>query len=221
MDTLDKISDGLIFTATLGGAGAIQLCCAAVADVQGGEIECIGDTVFIRNANEARVVLAAETTFRHKDPKAKCLSLLQNAMSQTYSQLKAEHIDEYSHLLNQVSLTLGPPNPSLNYTDKRLDTIEGKDFNDPDLFALYFQFGRYLLLSSSRPGTLAANLQGIWNEDFDPIWGSKYTININIQMNYWPAEPCNLGECHTALFDLVSRMRETGKITAGKMYGCR
>ena len=94
-----------------------------------------------------------------------------------------------------MSLSLGAIHPSQGFTDKRLEGTHSKYFDDPDLFALYFQFGRYLLLSSSRPGTLAANLQGIWNEDFDPIWGSKYTININIQMNYWPAESCNLGEC--------------------------
>jgi alpha-L-fucosidase 2 len=221
MDTLEKIPNGLMFTARMGGAGAVELCCAAMADVQGGEVECIGDTVFIRNAQQARVVLAAETTFRHKDPKAKCLLLLYNAMSRTFAQLRTEHVEEYSSHFNRVSLTLGTPNRSPDYTDKRLNASHGENFNDYDIFALYFQFGRYLLLSSSRPGTLAANLQGIWNDDFDPIWGSKYTININIQMNYWPTEPSNLGECHNALFDLVKRMRETGKVTAEKMYGCR
>jgi len=87
--------------------------------------------------------------------------------------------------------------------------------------SLYFQFGRYLLISSSRPGTLPSNLQGIWNKDYLPPWDSKYTININTQMNYWPAEVCNLSECHLPLFDLIERMRENGRRTARVMYNCR
>ncbi|HAA25710.1 MAG TPA: alpha-L-fucosidase, partial [Ruminiclostridium sp.] len=85
----------------------------------------------------------------------------------------------------------------------------------------YFQFGRYLLISCSRPGSLPANLQGIWNQDFLPPWDSKYTININTQMNYWPAENCNLAECHKPLFDHIERMREPGRRTARVMYGCK
>ena len=88
LDTLEKIRNGLLFTATMGGAGAVKLCCAATVDVQDGQVECIGDTVYVRNASQARVVLAAETTFRHKDPKAKCLSLLEGAMSLSYPQLE-------------------------------------------------------------------------------------------------------------------------------------
>lgn len=87
--------------------------------------------------------------------------------------------------------------------------------------ALYFHFGRYLLISSSRPGSLPANLQGLWNDSFTPPWDSKYTININTQMNYWPAEVCNLSECHYPLFDLLERMRINGRKTAREMYGCR
>ncbi|UUZ94232.1 hypothetical protein LJK87_06385 [Paenibacillus sp. P25] len=93
--------------------------------------------------------------------------------------------------------------------------------DDPGLIALYFQFGRYLLIASSRPGSLPANLQGIWNDEMLPPWDSKFTININTQMNYWHAESCNLSECHSPLFDLIERMREPGRRTARVMYGRR
>ncbi|KIW10724.1 hypothetical protein PV08_10023 [Exophiala spinifera] len=221
MDTLEKLPGGTLFNATSGGPGSVRVSCGAVSEVIDGEAEAIGDTVFVRGASSATIILAAETTFRNDDPKAKCLSQLQMARAQTYAELRSKHIAEYSGLFNRVRLTLGLPTNSVSSTTKRLERMQKGDFKDSDLFALYFQYGRYLLLSSSRPGTLPANLQGIWNEDFDPIWGSKYTININTEMNYWPAESCNLSECHTPLFELLGRMRENGKITAEKMYGCR
>ena len=93
--------------------------------------------------------------------------------------------------------------------------------SDPELIALYVQYGRYLLISCSRPGSLAANLQGIWNDSFTPPWESKYTINVNIQMNYWPAELLGLAECHEPLFDLIHRMLPNGRDTAREMYGRR
>jgi len=221
LDGLEKITGGTLFTVSVGGAGAIKVCCAAVTDVTGGEMEAIGDTVFVRGASSARILLAAETTFRYDDPRSKCLSRLDQAGGQSYALLRSKHIEEYSSHFNRVALNLERNESAALSTVERLEAMRKNSFGDNDLFALYFQYGRYLLLSSSRPGTLPANLQGIWNDDFDPIWGSKYTININTEMNYWPAELCNLSECHTALFDLLSRMRENGKITAEKMYGCR
>src|SRR5699024_6864740 len=104
--------------------------------------------------------------------------------------------------------------------DRRLsDAAEGKE--DPGLVKLYFDFGRYLLISSSRPGSLPANLQGIWNRDYSPAWGSKYTININTEMNYWCAEMLGMEEMHLPLFELLERMAENGERTAAEMYGCR
>jgi alpha-L-fucosidase 2 len=104
--------------------------------------------------------------------------------------------------------------------NERLELFQ-KDFSDIKLIELYFKYGRYLLISSSRPGTLPANLQGIWCNEFLPPWDSKYTININTQMNYWPAEICNLSECHLSLFEHIKRMYENGRHTAGAMYGAR
>jgi alpha-L-fucosidase 2 len=221
MDKLERTPAGFLFEVTNGGPGAVKACCAAMCDTADGEVESIGDTVFVRNATSARIILAAETTFRHNDPTAKCLSLLQAAQAQAYEQLRSRHIEDFTSLYNRVSLDLGTSDAANKSTTDRLQAMHNENVFDNDLFATYFQFGRYLLLSSSRPGTLPANLQGIWNDDFDPIWGSKYTININTEMNYWPAEVSNLSECHTPLFDLLSRMRENGKRTAEKMYGCR
>ena len=96
-----------------------------------------------------------------------------------------------------------------------------KTGSDAGLIELYFNFGRYLLISCSRPGSLPANLQGIWSKDMMPPWGCKYTININTQMNYWPADTANLSECHTPLFDHIKKMAPHGRKTASRMYGCR
>ncbi|KAJ6436108.1 hypothetical protein O9K51_11333 [Purpureocillium lavendulum] len=127
-------------------------------------------------------------------------------MSMTYSQLKEAHITEYSVLYSRVDLTFGSVASTSLYVDRRLEDLRtGTD--DADLFTLFFQYGRYLLLASSRPGTLPVNLQGIWNDDLDPIWLCQYVINLNVQMCYWPSELCNLGECHTALFDFIARLQ--------------
>ncbi len=115
-----------------------------------------------------------------------------------------------------MTLDLGSTAESRLPTNQRL-----RHPDDPALAALYFQFGRYLLISSSRPGNLPANLQGIWNDSFTPPWFSDFTININTEMNYWPAEVCNLSECHEPLFDLIDMLREPGRQTARERYGCR
>ena len=114
----------------------------------------------------------------------------------------------------------GVPPPTAPPTDLRVQALRD-GATDPHLAALFFQYGRYLLVASSRPGTQPANLQGIWNEDIEPAWGSKWTININTEMNYWPAEVCNLAECHEPLFELIDSMRPSGRRTAEVHYGCR
>ena len=119
-----------------------------------------------------------------------------------------------------MSLDLGESPAAHLPTNERIERLRnGQD--DPSLAAIYFQFGRYLLISASRPGGLPANLQGIWNASYTPPWFSDYTININTEMNYWPAEVCNLAECHEPLFDLVEMLREPGRRTARERFGCR
>lgn len=141
---------------------------------------------------------------------------LDAAATKPFATLRARHLEDHQHLFRRVSLSLGTPNTT-KPTDQRI-----KDFGaspDPSLLALYFQYGRYLLISSSRPGSQPANLQGIWNYQVTPPWSSNWTANINIEMNYWPAETTNLSECTAPLFDLIEGLSKTGAVTAQETYG--
>ena len=136
-----------------------------------------------------------------------------------YDELKADHIKRYQALFNRVVLDLGTTDAAKVPTDERLANF--RNTNDPSFVALYFQYGRYLLISSSQPGGQPANLQGIWNHSMKPAWDSKYTININTEMNYWPAERTNLSELHEPFLTMVQELSETGKETAKVMYGAK
>jgi alpha-L-fucosidase 2 len=147
--------------------------------------------------------------------------IINSAIMIGYERLKDRHLQDYKELFDRVELQL-EYNSELDRlpTNQRLARID-EDHPDNGLMMLYYQFGRYLMISGSRPGGLPLNLQGIWCKDYDSAWGSKYTININTEMNYWPAETCNLSECHEPLFDLIKRMVTSGRETAEKMYGCK
>jgi alpha-L-fucosidase 2 len=185
---------------------------------EGGHVRPEGNEVIVDGANAATLVLAAATNFRHKDPAAKCEQDLV-AAKKTYEQIRAAHIADHQRLFRRMAFRLGAPTPDLP-TDERLKRVQTGQ-TDLALEALYFQFGRYLLMASSRPGTMAANLQGIWNDQLQPSWDSKYTININTEMNYWPAEVCNLSELHEPLFDLIENARADGRSVAKNLYGAR
>jgi alpha-L-fucosidase 2 len=138
-----------------------------------------------------------------------------------YETLKERHQKDYKELFDRVKLELNSAEELDKLpTNERLARID-EEHPDHGLLMLYYQYGRYLMISGSRKGSLPLNLQGIWCKDFVPAWDSKFTININAEMNYWPAETCNLSECHEPLFDLIKRMVDNGRITAEKMYGCR
>jgi alpha-L-fucosidase 2 len=184
----------------------------------GGRVRAEADGVRVDGADAATLLLAAATSFREGDPSAAVDRTLRSA-SKPFSRLRAAHVADYQRLRRRVELTLGAPEPDLP-TDERLERVRAGSA-DPQLAALYFQFGRYLLISSSRPGTMAANLQGIWNDSLAPPWESKYTININTEMNYWPAEVTNLAELHEPLFDLLDAAREDGRRVARALYGAR
>lgn len=143
-----------------------------------------------------------------------------NAAAMPYDTLLARHVTDHRQYFRRVDFSLGSDAKADVPTDLRIKAIKGGD-EDVHLLPIYFQFGRYLLIGSSRPGTLAANLQGIWNESIDPPWGSKYTVNINAEMNYWFAEAANLSECHLPLFDLLASTHSQGEVTAREMYGAR
>ena len=174
--------------------------------------------LLVRNATQACIYLAGATANREKDPVRAVCALLEKAQEKGFDALMREHMADFSSHMSRCTLDLGEA-PDLAL-DRRLEAYRNGD-EDPDLSALYFTFGRYLLLSGGREGSTAMNLQGIWNQMFIPAWDSKYTININTEMNYWPAEVTNLSLLHESLFDLIARMVERGKETASVMYGCR
>jgi alpha-L-fucosidase 2 len=221
-EQIGKLSDrGIAIRGNCGGGGS-EFCAVLHAEAHGGAVSVIGEHLIVDRADSLTLYLAAATTFRYDDPEAECLRRVEEAVAKTYSRLKDDHQEDFGRLYDRVSFKLNSPSDDIADlpTDKRLERIREGD-EDAGIIPLYFQYGRYLLISSSRPGSLPANLQGIWNDKIEPPWDSKYTININAQMNYWHAETCNLSECHEPLFDLIERMRERGRKTAQIMYGCR
>jgi len=206
------------------GEGGIKFCAAAKAVVFGAKATAgtAGGFAIIENADAALILIAAYTTFRHNDYIEKTINKLNQVAVKPFEKILDAHISDYKKYFDRVKLTIDDNERELHLipTDKRLERLkQGKA--DNGLIALYFQFGRYLMLSCSRKGTLPSNLQGIWNNEMSPRWDSKYTININTQMNYWPAEVCNLPECHMPLFEHLERMLANGEKTAQAMYGCR
>jgi alpha-L-fucosidase 2 len=190
---------------------------------EGGKLEISGAELVVTGANAATLLLVAATDYRGGDPAATCNQYLTRA-GKPYNALKSAHLADHERLFRRVEVVFAPPvgDPAVESlpTDERLARLKNGQ-EDPGLSALYLQFGRYLLMGSSRPGTMAANLQGIWNELMAPPWDSKYTTNINLQMNYWPAEVGNLAETTGALFDLVKMSLDSGRRTAKQMYGAR
>ena len=182
-------------------------------------------TLRVENATIATIYIVAATNFvNYKDVSGNAsernLKALAAVQTKSYKQLLANHIKKYQEQYNRVALNLPKSANSGLETDKRVAAFE-KDATDLDLVGLMMQYGRYLLISSSQPGGQAANLQGVWNDNFNAPWDSKYTININAEMNYWPALIGNIAETQEPLFSMVKDLSETGAITAKQMYGCR
>jgi alpha-L-fucosidase 2 len=179
----------------------------------------------VDGANEVVLLFSAATGFRGfakapdlpaADVAARCSKRLDAAATKNYEALQRSHLADHRRLFGRVKLQLGHQ-PQDVPTDERLKAVGA--VADPALLALYFQYGRYLLITSSRPGTQPANLQGVWNQEVRPPWSSNWTANINVQMNYWPAESCNLSECHGPMFDLIQGLSQTGHETARINYG--
>jgi alpha-L-fucosidase 2 len=180
-------SSTVIYGTGSGGLKAIGAVCGAKVVSSGGTVQTIGDTILVSNATEAWVYYSARTTFYETDTRTAVLNDLTAAGTSSYQAIRAAHVADYQEFMGRVSLNLGSSTPAQrNLTSSARMADMSKDF-DPEIASLYFQLARYLLISSSRNGTLPPNLQGIWNFDMNPSWGSKFTININLQMNYWPA----------------------------------
>jgi alpha-L-fucosidase 2 len=187
---------------------------------EGGKLTVTNDGLRLENADAATLLIVAATNYRGENPTALCDKQMASVVKKKYSKLRQAHIKVHRRLMRKVSLNLGGTDRTNQPTDERLNAIKDGD-DDPQLCALYFQFGRYLLISSSRPGCMPANLQGIWNHHIKAPWNCDYHININVQMNYWPAEVTNLSECHEPFFDLVNNLRPRGRKTAKDVYGCQ
>jgi alpha-L-fucosidase 2 len=186
---------------------------------EGGRVRTEGSSLRVEGAKAVTLFVTAATVVRESSPADAVRRSIAAAMKKPFSRLRADHVADYQRYFRRVDLDLGG-GPSHLPTDERLALMR-KGAADPNLEALYFKFGRYLLISSSRPGSMPANLQGIWNDSLAPSWDSKYTININTEMNYWPAEVTNLSELHGPLFDLVDQAREDGRRVASTLYGAR
>jgi alpha-L-fucosidase 2 len=185
----------------------------------GGKVSASADGIAVEHANSATFGLVAATNYKGGDPAAVCGARAAALVKRHPPLLVDAHIGDYRRLFRRVELDLGGKDLSGTPTDERLAAMQAGG-DDPQLLATYFQFGRYLLLSSSRPGTLPANLQGMWAQGLNPPWQADYHVNINIQMNYWPAEVTNLSECHMPLFDFTEMLREPGRKTARTAYNC-
>lgn len=232
-DSIGKCDDYTIFLSGNLGKEAPEFAMCLRAKVVGGSVKTIGQSLLVEKADEVILYFGADSTFHYSeaevkewaDPQQKLveklIAHLDLVMEKDYEKVLLAHIQDYQSLYNRVSLQLKEENSiEALATDERL--LRVKDgCEDIGLSKLLFDYGRYLLISCSRPGTLPANLQGIWNKELQPAWDSKYTININTEMNYWPAESCALSECHQPLFDHLERMRIHGRKVAREMYGCR
>ncbi len=205
-----KVKDGV-----LTGNARLKL------NIKGGKVTVSGNRLHIEKADEAVIFLVAATSFVHpKDvsgnPELLCNKYLSAIGNKKFDTVKQNHIRDYQTYFNRFEIELGRSASDQLPTDQRIKAIPEK--MDNSLAALYVQYGRYLMLSSSRPGTYPANLQGIWNDKLNPSWDSKYTVNINTEMNYWAVEPLNISECHDALFRMLEEVVPSGRKVAQVHY---
>ncbi|MBO5069521.1 MAG: glycoside hydrolase family 95 protein [Roseburia sp.] len=223
-DRTGRLDACSIFMEGVQGAGGISWCVGLRAQAREGNIRVCGEHLLVKGAKRITLYLGCETSFYEKDWKRVLAEKLDRAAAMGYEAMKEAHVRDYRQLFDRVSLVLETETDEIyneNVAFPPVDQVfRARDFQD-SFVPLYFQYGRYLMISGSRPGSLPLNLQGIWNDSFEPPWGCRYTININTEMNYWPAETCSLPECHMPLFDHLLRMWENGKKVAQEMYGCR
>ncbi len=202
--------------------GQVRFEARVRVDTDGGSAVVRDGRIEVMAANAAVLYLATATSYKNyqsleADPAVLCDAVLQRIEGKSYEKILADHQTDHRALFRRVKLDLGGGHSGALPTNERLNGYQANP--DPDFVRLLYQYGRYLLIASSRPGGQAANLQGLWNDSKSPAWDSKYTININTEMNYWPAEQTNLSECHEPLFDLIDDLSITGKEVARDFYG--
>ncbi|HEY6505383.1 MAG TPA: glycoside hydrolase N-terminal domain-containing protein [Chitinophagaceae bacterium] len=216
-----KIDNNAIALSVKVRNGALHGECYLRVITKRGRLNIADNKIVVSGVDEATVYLTAGTNYKSyndisADAKTPCIKALDGIKGKTYSQIRDAHIKEYRQYFNTFSINLGKGDNETLPTDDRINKFALS--HDPSFVALYLQYGRYLLISSSRPGTKPANLQGIWNDLLTPPWGSKYTTNINAEMNYWPAELLNLSPVHEPLFRMIGELSVTGKKTARDHY---
>ncbi|MDG4828223.1 glycoside hydrolase N-terminal domain-containing protein [Solwaraspora sp. WMMD1047] len=207
-----------------GIAGSVRFLALARAVADGGSTSSSGGTLRVSNANSVTLLISIGTSYVDYrnvggDYQGIARRHLNAAVGTGYATLHSRHLADYQRLFGRTTLDLGRTAAADQPTDVRI--AQHNTSTDPQFSALLFQYGRYLLISSSRPGSQPANLQGIWNDQMSPSWESKYTINANLPMNYWPAGPTNLAECHQPVFDMIRDLTVTGARTASLQYGAR
>ncbi|KXH49284.1 alpha-L-fucosidase [Colletotrichum nymphaeae SA-01] len=217
LDSIDAVDGQVTVSATPGGrkSNRLSIVLKVSCDDAAGSVETVGNCLVV-TSSACTIAIGAQTTYRENEPEEAARDDVLKALKAPWATLVDRHQVDYRNLFGRTTLRMWPDADHLP-TDQRI-----KQNRDPGLVALYQNYGRYLLISASRDSmkALPATLQGIWNPSFAPPWGCKYTININLQMNYWPAGPCNLTECSIPMLDLLERMAERGRKTAKAMYGC-
>lgn len=213
-------NNNIVMTGHADGGNGVRFASQLEVIPEGGRCISDGNGLRVEGVNSALIFLTAGTDYRGWQPEAISRKQLKAASSKSYNELLKDHLEDHRGLFRRVDIGLGGAEAGRLATDRRIEGLKGGG-DDPQLLALYFQYGRYLLMCSSRVGTMAANLQGIWEGGLAPPWNADFHLNINLQMNYWPAEVCNLSECHEPMFDLIDALRPRGRITARETYNCR
>ncbi|MCJ7447690.1 MAG: glycoside hydrolase family 95 protein [Bacteroidales bacterium] len=204
----------------VGDGIGVKMACRLRLIPEGGKIKSGGDSIRVDNADAVTIFLTAATDYFGNDPKTTSSAQMMAVSGKQFNKIKEDHIADYQSFFKRVDLDLGSGDGNYFTTDARITAMQN-GYVDTDLIELYYQFGRYLLISSSRPGDLAANLQGIWADGLRPPWSADYHININIQMNYWPSENTNLGELQEPFIDFIDALRPNARRTAKEVYGMK
>ncbi len=219
-----KLNDNTLALSLKVRDGVMQGTSYMQVNAVNGRLQVRDNKIVVTGADDVVIYLAAGTNFKSftdvsADAAVPCINALRSTAGIGYQKIKAAHIKEYQQYFNRFAVNFGSNGNEKLPTDERIEKFAAT--GDPALMALYMQYGRYLLISSSRPGTQPANLQGIWNDLLTPPWGSKYTTNINAEMNYWPAELLNLSALHEPLFKMIDELAVTGRVTAREYYNAK
>jgi alpha-L-fucosidase 2 len=218
--TIKAEEDQIIMTEHVGDGTGVKMTARLRFISDGAKTVSGGDSIRIIKANSVLIFLTAATSYSGDDPASITEDQIEKVSKRIYSEIRNDHIADYKSFFKRVDLDLGSGDGNYFTTDARITAMRN-GYIDTDLIELYYQYGRYLLISSSRPGDLPANLQGIWADGLNPPWSADYHININIQMNYWPSEITNLGELHLPFVDFIDAMRPGARRTAGEVYGMK